>query len=194
MTMSDWRQLAITSLSDPAQAARILMAMRIPRNALWTGLVLVAVLNTILAGLSDIVIHNPTPLPTIFSVPAVYFAVVTGGLVLTVYSIFWTGRMMSGKGTLEDVLVLIVWLQMLRVMVQAVTLVLFLVMPMFAALLVFAASLVGVYILVHFVDQAHRLGSVPRAAGVLIASVLLIVLGLTMLLSLVGGAFMGRAP
>lgn len=194
MTMSDWRQLAITSLSDPAQAARTLMAMRIPRDALWTGLFLVAVLNTILAGLSDILIHNPTPLPAIFSVPVVYFAVVSGGLILTVYSIFWTGRMMSGKGTFEDVLVLMVWLQMLRVIVQAVTLVLFLVMPMFAALLVFAASLVGVYILVHFVNQAHQLGSIPRAAGVLIASVLLIVLGLTMLLSLVGGASMGRMP
>jgi hypothetical protein len=187
MTALDWRQLAITSVKDPASAAPTLMAMGFPTQALWSALVLVAVVNAMLFTLSDLLFPGPSPLPEFFSSPLVYFVVVAVGLSLTVVSLFWTGRFMGGKGELADVLVLIVWMQTLRVLVQGAAIVLMVVAPILSALLVFAAALIGVYMFVHFVDQAHRFGSVGRAAVVLIASFLAIVVGLSVLLTLIAG-------
>lgn len=196
MTSPDLRQLAVTSVADPAAAARSLMALALPRAALWTALLLVAVLNTILFGLSHILVPAPEPVQMagLFSSPIAYFVLVSGGLVLTIYAIFWTGRLLGGSGALEDVMVLIIWLQGLRVLVQAAALVLLLVLPMLSMLLIFAAALIGLYILLHFVDQAHRLNSLGRSAGVLIASVVAIVVGLSLLLSLIGGPMIGAVP
>ena len=194
MSFQDWRDLAITSVKEPASAARTLLAMGFGTGILWNALVLVAVANTFLYALSQTAMPGPSPLPPVFSQPMVYFIIVAGGLALTALSIFWTGRLMGGTGSLADVLVLIVWLQTLRLVVQVAVLVLMFVMPLFSALLVFAAALLGVYILVHFVDQAHRFKSTGKAAVVLIASLLAIVVGLSFLLTLVSGFFGGSVP
>jgi Yip1 domain len=194
MSFQDWRDLAITSVKQPASAARTLMEMGFGTGILWNALVLVAIGNTLLYAISHTAMPGPSPLPDVFSVPLVYFTIVAGGLALTALSIFWIGRRMGGKGSLADVLVLVVWLQTLRLVVQVAVLVLVLVAPLFSVLLVFAAALIGVYILVHFVDQAHRFKSTGRAAVVLIASLLAIVFGLSFLLSLVGGFAGGSMP
>lgn len=194
MIVTDWRGLVVLSVRNPAEGARVLMGLNLPGRALWTALALVAVLNTILFTLSNILFPGPTPLPEVLTAPTVYLAVVFGGLALTVYSIFWVGRMLGGQGALADILVLIVWLQALRVAVQAVALVLMLVVPLLSGLLVLAAGLIGVWMMVHFVNEAHRLNSLGRAVGVLVASLLAIVVGLSVLLSLVAGPIVGSTP
>ncbi|MFK7753814.1 MAG: YIP1 family protein [Sedimentitalea sp.] len=186
MTSSDLGQLALLSIKKPAEAAQFLLNMRLDSQTLWTGLFLVAVSNTLLFSISNMMVPGPSPIPGLFNNPMIYFLFVTGGLVLTVYALFWVGRGLGGAGGLYDVMVLIVWMQALRVVVQGATLVLLLTMPALSALLVLAAAVIGIYMLVHFIDQAHGFGSVGRAVGVLIASVLAIVLGLSLLLSLSG--------
>jgi len=194
MTVGYWRQMVIMSITKPAEAARALMAMQIPSQALWTGLALVAVLNTALFTLSNLLMPGPSPLPAIFNSPILYLAIVMGGLTLTIYGLFFVGRLFGGKGSVADIMVLIVWMQALRVLAQAATLVLVMTVPFLAMIVVFAAALVGVYMLVHFVDQAHRFGSVGRAALVLIASVLAIVVGLSLIVTLIGGPNVGSLP
>jgi hypothetical protein len=191
MTWQELQRLAITSLKDPADAARTLLAMQLPTRVLWDLLVLVAIGNTILFYFSNLFFPGPSPLLAMFTAPFVYFLVVSGGLALMAVSICWTGRFMGGKGTLADILVLIVWMQMLRLLVQAVVLVLMFVMPVLSALLVLAVALVGIYVLLHFINQAHRYGSLGRSAVVLILSFLAIVVGLSILLTLIGGPFVG---
>jgi hypothetical protein len=193
MNMTHWRDLAVTSVQDPAAAARDLMSMQIPREALWTGLFLVAILNTLLFVLSNILVPGPSPLPEALSAPTFYFAIVFGGLVMTVYAIFYVGRWLGGTGSVADLMVLIVWLQALRVAVQAAALVLMIIFPLLSALLVFAASLVGFYIMLHFIKQAHRLGSLWGSFGVLILAIFAILIGMSVLLSLVGGPFLGAS-
>ncbi|MEP3329201.1 Yip1 family protein [Sedimentitalea sp.] len=191
MTVSNLRDLAVLTIKTPAEASRVLLGMDIPREALWTGLALVAVLNGLLFTLSNLLVPGPSPLPEIFLVPALYTVVVAGGLVLTVYALFWTGRFMGGTGSLDDIMLTILWLQGLRVALMVVVIVLILTVPVLSALLVFAASIYGLYILLHFIDQAHRLNSLAKSAGVLVASMAAIVLGLTLLISLFGGPISG---
>jgi Yip1-like protein len=194
MNPQNWTQLAITSVRNPAVAARVLMGMGFDIGSLWSALVLVAIGNTLLYSLSIAIFPESSPLSHFLSAPFVYFAIVAGGLTLTSVSIAWVGRKMGGKGQLADVLVLVVWMQALRLVVQVAVLVLVFVMPALSALLVLAAGLIGIYMLVNFVDQAHGFHSIGRAAMVLIASMLAIVVGLTLILTLVGGVAMGIPP
>ncbi|MGD9865347.1 MAG: Yip1 family protein [Pseudodonghicola sp.] len=189
MSNGYWGQLILLTLTNPAEAARQLIALRLSRDVLWTGLLLAAVLNTLIFSLSELLMA--APVPGVLGAPLVYFVMVAGGLALTIVSLYWAGRILGGSGRFEDLLVVILWLQVLRVMVQLATLLLSLLVPPLAMLAVFAAMLLGLYIMVHFVDQAHRLGSVARAAGVLALSVLLMAVALYLLFAVLGSLFMG---
>ncbi len=192
MNFAAFRELTIASVTQPANAARFLLAQSLPQNVLWVALVLVAVLNAIVFTVSQLLVQAPdSALPGLFASPIVYLGFVFGALVIMIYAIFWTGRGLGGQAALEDVMVVMIWLQVLRVIVQLAALVLVLTVPVLSALLVFAAAVIGTYILLHFVNEAHRLGSLWRAAGVLIASVVAMTLGLSLLLSLTGAPLIG---
>lgn len=192
MIRADLRDLAVLTVTDPADAARRVLALSLPREVLWTGLVLAVILNTLLYGLSGMLLPARDDTPALLNLsPAIYLIVLGGGLFLTVHAIHKVGRLMGGQGSLDDVLSLFVWLQFLRVALQAATVVLALVAPVLSLLLVFAASLVVIYIMLHFVDQAHRLQSLARAAGVLIGAAFAIAFALYFLLLFLGAAFAG---
>lgn len=185
------KDLVILSVQNPAEAARQLMALQIDRGTLWTALFLMVVLNTLLHGVGNLLVPAPSPLPGVFNVPAVYFFFVGGGLVVTVIMLFWAGRAFGGQGSMEDVMVVIIWLQFLRVIVQAAALVLLLTFPALSMLLALAAAFVSLWILVNFFDQAHRFNSIGKAAGVLIAAFIGMVVGASLLLSMIGVSAVG---
>ncbi len=193
MTLTGLRNLAVLTVTRPADAARALVAMQFPREVLWTALFLAVILNTLLYSVSNMLAPAPSPFPALFAIPAVYLVIIGTGLVLSIYSIHWIGRMMGGQGSLNDVMTLIVWLQYMRIAVQVATLVLAVTIPVLAALLVLAASLMGLWIMLNFVDQGLRLDSLGRAAVVLIGSVFAIAVLVSVLLTLVGGTLLGPA-
>lgn len=183
--------LVVLSVRDPARAAQLLMAMALPRQALWLGLGLAAVLNTLLFSVSNLAFPGPGPLPGLFEGPVTYLVLVGGGLLATVVAVHRVGLLMGGRGSFDQVLVLMVWMQALRVLVQAAALLLMLSIPLLSAILVMGASLYGVFIFLHFINQAHGLGSLGRAAMVLVGSVLAIAVVLALLLTLIGGPMVG---
>lgn len=195
MTPSELRRLALLSITNPAQAARDVMALNLGRETLWLGLALAVVLNALLHGLSNLAFGPMSmPLPGMPVSVVGYGALMAGGLVLTILAVHRVGRWLGGQGSFGDVMALIVWMQLLLVVVQAVTLVLALTIPILSALLALAANLVALYVFLHFIDQAHRLGSLMQAAGVLVLSILAIAFSLFVLLSLAGGPIPGAPP
>lgn len=193
MTLTGWSNLAVLTVKNPAIAARALVAMNFPREVLWTALSLAIILNTLLFAVSNMLSPAPSPFPALFGVPAVYMTIIGVGLVLSIYSIHWIGRLMGGQGSLDDVMTLIVWLQYMRIAVQIATLVLAVTFPALAALLVLVAGLMGIWIMLNFVDQGLQLGSLGRSAVVLIGSVVAIAVIVSVLLTLVGGTLLGPA-
>jgi len=188
MTSLSFRDLILLTIREPARAAQILLQMRLSREALWTGLCLVAVLNTMLFTLSNLLIPSPKILPPFLEAPAVYLVMIFAGLLLTCMAIHWVGRAAGGKGSLQDVMVLVLWLQGLRVLVQCASILLALTLPFLSFFLVLAAAAIGLYIMIHFIDQAHQFNSIGLSFGVLIGSGLAIVLGLSALISVLFGA------
>ncbi len=180
------KDMALLTVQDPATAAQRLMSLGIDRGTLWTAVFLTAVLDTLLHSATNFLVSGPSPLPGLFDVPAVYFFVVGGGLVLSIVTLFWAGRAFGGQGSMEDIMIVIVWLQFMSVLVQAAALILLLTIPALSVILVLAATFVGLWILVHFVDQAHRFFSLGKTVGVLLAAFVGMVIGVSILLSKIG--------
>ncbi|WP_428925292.1 Yip1 family protein [Marinibacterium sp. SX1] len=187
MNGQDWGALALVTVKDPAQAARQVMGLGIPREALWLVLAVISALNTILLFGPAVLAGLPVLLPGALAQPVPYFLLVAVGLAVMIWVLHWIGTKMGGSGSFDDVAAVMIWMQALRVAVQLVSVVLQFLFPFFALVLSVVVGVYSLFILLHFIDQALRLGSLARSAGVLIASILALALAMTLLLTLVGG-------
>tara|TARA_R110000850_G_scaffold103343_2_gene213310 strand:- start:650 stop:1240 length:591 start_codon:yes stop_codon:yes gene_type:complete len=194
MTGTDFRimltDLVILSLRNPRQAAEQIIGWRLDRETLWTALALAAAVNTMIFSFS--IMLQPTPgMPAFFTSPLAMFVLLAGVLVITTHGLYWTGRAIGGQGDLGDMLALVVFLQVLRILAQLVIFVLMFVAPGISVIFSLATGIVGLWILVNFIAAAFRFPTLGRAFGTLLIAMLMIVLGLSFLLSIVGIAAQG---
>lgn len=191
MNQAVLKDLAILTLKEPALAARQVMALQLGREVMWTGLALAIVLSATLLSLQNILLPPDPSVPSLFRSPVVYLAAVGIGQVVFIYAVWLAGTWLDGKGSLDEVMSVLVWLQLLQVVVQALLVLLAIAAPALAVLLHMAAIVYGLFILLHFVNEAHSLNSLIRAAGVVFAAVFAIAFSLSLVLALAGGSQMG---
>jgi hypothetical protein len=190
MTRDDVFGLLWQTVFQPRDAANALMGLRLRTDWLWMALALMAILNAIVYSLSMQL--SPTGdgsgglMPAAFQAPILFALLLFGALALTVIALYYVGQGLGGDAAFADILVLLTWLQVLRLVVQGGVLVLALGVPALAAIVVIVAAVWGVYILVSFVDTAHRFENRLKAAGVIVLSFVAMAIGLSTLLSLVG--------
>jgi hypothetical protein len=190
MTRDDVIDLLRQTLFQPAGAARRLIDMRLPSEWLWMALALMAILNAIVYTLSLQLSPEPDAsaalMPQVFQAPVLFAGLLFGALALTVIALYYIGQGLGGEAAMPDILVLMTWLQVLRLLVQGAVLILALGVPALGALVVVGAAIWGVYILISFVDAANRFDNRVKAAGVIVLSFVAMAVGLSTLLSLVG--------
>ena len=184
-------ELGLLTLRDPRAASEIVLGWNLPKEAIWTAIGLVSVIVTILSTVSNMMFPVPAPLDVLSANPFIYFVIAAGGFLLTVQAVYWTGRMMGGEGEIQDLMVLLLWLQAMRAAAQAMVLVLLIIAPMVASLFVLFVTLATIWIFVHFINAALRLDSLGRAAVVLIVGAIALIVGLSFLLSLLGVSAVG---
>jgi hypothetical protein len=182
--------LAVETIQRPRSAAQRIMALNLSRDVLWSSLFLVSAINSIIYSFS-LLFSDTSMLPALFSNPVLFFVIVTGVLVLTVHGFYWTGRAIGGQGDLGDLLALLVWLQALRTVAQAVMFVLMLVSPVLAQLFSLGVGILGLWITVNFITEALHLPTVLHAVGVMVLAAVGIVFGLAILAGLIGLGAMG---
>lgn len=184
MTLDGYLRLALQSVTNPREVAALLLSIRPNREALLIGFALVVVLNTLV--FSSSVLLAPGAIPAFLASPVVFLvmqSVVLGGTILGFTGV---GRIMGGRGRLEEVALLMIWMQGLRVMVQVVLVLLTPVSPGLAGLATLAATALGVWILVNFLDEVHELGNLLKAVAVMILGVLAMAFALSLILAVAG--------
>lgn len=197
MTQAQFKALIVQTLFRPRDAAGVLIAMRLPGQILWLALGLMAVLNAIVYSVSLQVTGTADPteamMPQVFHAPLVFALFLFMALALTVLSLFWVGRKLGGAARIEDVLVVITWLQVLRLILQLGVAVLVLAAPALAALVIIVSAFWGIYILVGFVGTAHGFASSLTAFLVIALAFIVMAVGLTIVFGVTGIAGMGEA-
>ncbi|PIL20407.1 hypothetical protein P775_09715 [Puniceibacterium antarcticum] len=186
-------QLAWQTVVAPRDVARLLLALRPGREALLLGFALVVVLNALIFGLSSLTMPMADTGTDEFAMisPTLFMLALGAALALTIVALTFAGRALGGTARIEDIALLLIWMQGLRVLVQIAMLMLVPLNVSFSMLLVVAASATGVWILVHFLDEAHGFGSLMRGLSVMLLGVAGAALGLAFLLSLIGATTMG---
>ncbi|MGB7316749.1 MAG: YIP1 family protein [Planktotalea sp.] len=185
---------ALRTISEPRDVAAELLGMRIEKQTLWIALGLVVVLNTIVYQVGLIASPPNFEIPALFSSPVPFAILVGVGLVLSIYSLTYAGRILGGQAKVQGMMVLLIWLQYLRLAVQLLVLLLMPIMPGIAGILVFGASLYGMWLVLQFVDVAHGFNNLFTSFGTLVFSGLGIMLGLAIVLTLLGVQNMGLTP
>lgn len=191
MTPAFITDLGRQTLRDPRAAAARLLGLQLPAGWLWMALALMTALNAIIYSLSLQLTRQDRSdgaelFPPVLQSPIGFALFLGGGLVATVLALTWMGRLMGGKAQIADVLVLITWLQVLRLAVQLVVLVLMLALPSLVGPVVIGASVWGLVILVIFLDCAHRFGSWGKATVMLVLASVAMVVALSLILGLIG--------
>lgn len=184
------KELALETVQSPRTAAQKIMSLNLSRNVLWTGLILAGAVNSIIYSFS-LLTADTSMLPALFRNPLMFFMLITGVLALTVHAFYWTGRALGGQGDLGELLALLVWLQGLRAVAQAVMFVLLLVSPAIGQLFSLVVGILGLWITVNFVTEALRLPGLMHGFGVLVVAAIGMVFGLAILVGLIGMAALG---
>lgn len=181
-------QLAVTlvlrSLTEPRKVARWLIDLHLSREALLTGFALVVVLNTVLFSLSMLLLDGS--LTGLLSRPSIFAFMQVASVGITIVTFHWAGRIIGGKGQMADMAVLVIWMQALQVLVQALLLVLMPASSFLGGTFVTLTTVIGLWILVNFIDEAHGFGSLIKSAGAVIFGVIGMSFVLSLLLALIG--------
>ena len=164
-------KLAGLTLRDPAEAARHLMARNPGRDVLWMVFFLTIILATMVQLTSDtlVPVDDPAMQTLVLSAPQ-YLATAAAALMLSIATFFYVGRFLGGDASFDDIMILVIWLQLLQVAAQLLSLLIMIIAPDLAFPLVLATILLSLYITAHFLDQAHRFGSLGRSVLVMFLS------------------------
>lgn len=200
MNAADLQTFALRSIRDPAGAAPALMKLDLPRSVLWSGIILMAALQSLLVGFAVWVTPVPNDpespvaiIQALYGAPLWFFGVTLLISALTIYALLGMGRLFGGTGTLEDIMVVMVWFQAIQIACKLVAMVLGLFAPILEALMVLAASGIGIYMFVNFINQVHRFDSIGRTLVVIVLAMLAVLLGFSLFVVLVGTPFMGES-
>ncbi|MFK7870325.1 MAG: YIP1 family protein [Roseobacter sp.] len=181
-----WQHLVLQSIKQPKEAAEYVLSWRLSNEVLWPALALVAVVNAILSTLSNFVVPVPDALNGLMISPAIFAIIVAVVLIASTYMLTWMGGLLGGTGRFQDMLALLIWLQVLRALAQVILLFLLMTMPVVATFFVLFVSFATLWIFVNFVQIGLGLNSMGQAVAVVIGAAAGLVIGLSLILSLLG--------
>ncbi|SPH17936.1 hypothetical protein DEA8626_01465 [Defluviimonas aquaemixtae] len=176
------------TIRNPQGAARRLIALDPPMEARWIGLFLVTILALLITRVAILTMPTGTE-PQFFAMlahPWLGIPLQAGSMVVMAAGIAGGGRIFGGTGRFADALLLVVWLQVMLTLLQAVQFFALLILPPLGALIAFAAIGVFLWFLVHFTAALHDFTNLPLVFFGLLVGFVTLVVALAVLLMLLG--------
>jgi len=164
------RRLVVLSLLHPADAARQLIAMRLPMRVRWLGLGLVAVLATLFIGTMGYLEPRDdlNAIGAAMSAPLPGFAIQAGTILILALLVTFVGQLFGGTGRFADALLLSVWLEFLTLMPTLLQLVLLFILPLATIPIALFVLVAFVWILLVFIQTLHGFTRAwPVAMGIM---------------------------
>lgn len=174
------------SFANPRKAARDILAYELKREYALMALALVVTLSVLLTfGLTggeaiQLTADSPGLLPLTMALLMMSLTTLMG------FMLYFAGQAMQGRGSLAESIVVMAWIQALFLAAQIVQAVLLVFSPPLAGLAGFGLTLYILWIFLNFIDELHQLGSLARAAMLLILAFVGVVLGMSVIVTLIG--------
>ena len=146
-----FQSLLRLSVTEPEKGAVAVIGINPPIGARWTLLALAVVLGTVLAYLPLILGGSGQAM-----LSPITATVLQGGMnVAAVALISAVGRMFGGQGSFEDALLLVGWLQVIMLVLQAIQLVVMLILPPLTGLVIILSIALFFWLLSGFICALH---------------------------------------
>lgn len=187
-------RLCWQGLVSPREGASAALSLGVPRAAIlpMAGLVSVALaylrfLQFEVAGPVNMELPDGT-VEQVQIQPLLLAGMLLATIVFGSWALTAIGKRMGGTGQLEEAATLLVYLNMIAVGLNLAILVSMIIMPALSLVLGFAAFTMLIWLSVQFTDVLHGFGSLLKAAGLLLAVVTAVAIGMMFLITLFGGA------
>lgn len=188
LTFSNLMSMVLRTIKNPREGAAEVLALGIPKAALWTIMLLVVVLSSFLSLITTLMVGamgGQVP-QGIFGNPITLGAMQFALLIVTVFAIFWIGRMFGGTGSLEESMLLVAWLQFVMVCLQVIQTLFFAIMPPIASLLGVLGLVLFLWLLTNFIAVLHGFKSLGQVFVMTMLSIFTIIFAVSLLLIFLG--------
>lgn len=191
MTFDDLKELVIISLREPAMALDRLRMMAPDMSTRWMALLLAVSLSTLLAGFARLLfpVDVENPVSQLIAQPLMLASVQFVGMVIAAVLMTVVGRAFRGHGLFADALLVVAWIEIMLVAVQAVQVVLALIFPISAVLMSLVAFGMLIYLTLQFTKALHGFQNTFLVLLGFVGSVLLFAMVLSLL-----GVSLGYMP
>jgi len=195
LTLQTLLPMVWRTITNPREGAEEVLALGVPRQALWTILLLVLVLSIILgqittllvATAAGVTVQGPLANPMVTGVLQLVL------LVVAIYAIHFIGRSMGGKGSVDEAILLVAWLQFVMVCIQVVQTALMLVLPPLASIVGIVGLVLFMWLLTNFIAVIHGFRSLGQVFVMILLSMFVMAFILSILLTLFGVTVPGQA-
>ncbi len=188
LTLRNLLAMTWRSITNAQEGAEEVLALGVPRQALWLSLATVVVISTVISQAQSVFFQSlGAELPdgllgNTLAMGAILFVI----LAITAYAIWIIGGFFGGKGSLEEALLLVAWLQFIMIVVQLAQLVAMLLLPPLAALILLAGFILFFWLLTNFVAVVHRFQSRALVFLMIIVSAFVLAFLAGIVLSIIG--------
>jgi hypothetical protein len=176
------------TIKNPREGAEEVLALGIPREALWSLLLLVLVLSIILGQITTLLVASAAgvtiggPLAN----PMVTGMLQLALLLVTIFAIHFIGRGFGGTGNLGETILLVAWLQFVMVCIQVVQTAFMLFLPPVRSLLGIVGLVLFLWLLTNFIAVIHGFRSLGQVFVMILVSMFVLAFALSILLTLAG--------
>lgn len=194
MSMGNLLRMARDTVANPREGAETLLALGLPRQALWLAFALVVVLSMMMGDLLYLLAGMPEEgalTGPLAGSPLAAGLLQGAFLFLMAHAITHIGRACGGTGRFDEALTLVVWLQFIFICVQVLQLVAVLVVPPMAGLITILAIGLFFWLLVNFIATLHGFLSLSSVFLMTLLSGFVILFVLSLTLTLLGITFEG---
>lgn len=190
MTPGQWiSQWIGRSLRDPAGVAQALISIGLSRDALFSMVALVTVLSVLMLELG--LYLSPADAELLRATPFALTVILGASLLMMVFALQLTGRMLGGTGRFSAALLLVIWWQSMALLIQVAQTATLLLFPPLAGIVTLAGLAWLVFSLLHLVNVLHGFDNLFKALATVVIGVVGISFGLALLLSLIGVTLQG---
>lgn len=179
--------MAMQTLPEPRKIAREVLALDFPRAALWQAFVLFAVLRTGLAvAFSMLAEPAPQVQGTFLAQPLTLGIGESLFLLFAVFASYRVGRAFGGRGSFDQALLWVIWLQWLLFLVEFAVVLLMLVAPGLSFLLALLTVFLTFWVPSYFIAEMHGFTSVGLVFVVTLLTLFVAVIVFSFVLALLG--------
>lgn len=164
LSLSNLMSMARYTVQAPREGARLVMQANVPKGARWAALALMAIGSALLAHVSFGLMPAATQAQLAPSMQnPIGTAMVQAAIMLAaVHMIHWIGRWAGGTGTFADALILMVWLQFILLILQAVQIVAQVALPPLTDIVAIISIVIFMYLISNFTAELHGFKSVTK--------------------------------